>query len=520
MTRTDRIALLLSLIGVLVSYLVTMRVFEAVPHIEDEIAYVWQAEAAARGQLTVPSPPDPHSFLVPFVVDYNGLRFGKYPPGWPALLAIAVRLGLRNWLNPLLAGLGVWLTYRLGKRVLSEPVGLLAAGLTLTSPFFLMNSGSLLSHPFGLVLSAAFALSWLDAFGLIEIPKPVAHPYSLWLPTVLAGLCLGLLALSRPLTAVGVGLPFALHGLYLLARGDGSVRKRVIAVGAIAIALGALLFLWQYAVTGDPLMNPYTLWWPYDRVGFGPGIGRNPAGHNLHLAWVNTRFSLRVGWYDYFGWAHYSWIFLPLGGLALLPWRRKLPEINWSGLLVGLVFVSLVVVYLTYWIGSSLFGPRYFYEGLYSLTILSAAGIAFLAGWPTRPGERWRFYEGWMKLRPLGVTALLALLVSANLLFYTPLRLNSMHDLYGISRTQLEPFMRPEAQKLAPALVIVHVERWMPYGALLELEDPFLDTPFIFVVDRGDEPDQRVAQAYPHRTVIQYYPDDPYHFIVTSTPSP
>jgi hypothetical protein len=135
-------------------------------------------------------------------------------------------------------------------------VGLLAAGLTLTSPFFLMNSGSLLSHPFGLVLSAAFALSWLDAFGLIEIPKPVAHPYSLWLPTVLAGLCLGLLALSRPLTAVGVGLPFALHGLYLLARGDGSVRKRVIAVGAIAIALGALLFLWQYAVTGDPLMNP------------------------------------------------------------------------------------------------------------------------------------------------------------------------------------------------------------------------------------------------------------------------
>jgi hypothetical protein len=95
-----------------------------------------------------------------------------------------------------------------------------------------------------------------------------------------------------------------------------------------------------------------------------------------------------------------------------------------------------------------------------------------------------------------------------------------MHDLYGISRTQLEPFLRPEAQKLAPALVIVHVERWMPYGALLELENPFLDTPFIFVVDRGDEPDQRVAQAYPHRTVIQYYPDNPYHFIVTSTPSP
>jgi hypothetical protein len=520
MTRADRIALILSLIGVLVTYIVTMRVFEAVPHIEDEIAYVWQAQAAARGRLTVPVPPDPDSFLVPFVVDYNGQRFGKYPPGWPALLAIGVRLGLRSWVNPLLAGLGVWLTYRLGKCAFSEVVGLLAAGLTLTSPFFLMNSGSLLSHPFGLVLSAAFALAWLDAFGLMERSQPAARPYSPWLPTAVAGLCLGLLALSRPLTAVGVGLPFALHGLYLLARGDWSVRQRVIAVGAIAASMGALLLLWQYAVTGDPFLNPYTLWWPYDRVGFGPGIGRAPAGHNLYLAWINTRFSLWVGWYDYFGWAQFSWIFLPLGGLALLPWRRKLREVNWGGLLVGLVFASLVVVYLAYWIGSSLFGPRYYYEGFYSLTILSAAGIAFLAGWPTRPGESWKYYSGWMKLRPLGMTALLALLVSANLLFYAPMRLNSMVDLYGISRAQLTPFLQPEAQKLTPALVIVHVERWMPYGALLELEDPFLDTPFILVVSRGAGPDRRIAQAYPDRTIIQYYPDEPYRFYISSTVSP
>jgi hypothetical protein len=520
MTRADRIGLILSLIGVLVTYIVTMRVFEAMPHIEDEIAYVWQADAAARGRLTVPTPPEPHSFLVPFVVDYDGQRFGKYPPGWPALLAIGVRLGLRDWVNPLLAGLGVWLTYRLGKRAFSEPVGLLASGLTLTSPFFMMNSGSLLSHPFGLVLSAAFALAWLDAFGLFERPQSAPRSYSPWLPSVVAGLCLGLLALSRPLTAVGLALPFALHGLYLLVRGDWSVRKRLIAVGAIALALGALLFVWQYAVTGDPFLNPYTLWWPYDRLGFGPGIGRNPAGHSLHLAWINTRFSLWVGWFDYFGWAQYSWIFLPFGALALLPWRRKWHDINWSGLLLGSVFVSLVVVYLAYWIGSSLFGPRYYYEGLYSLTILSAAGIAFLAGWPTRPGEKWRFYQGWKKLRPLGVTAILALLVSANLLFYAPLRVNGMYDLYGISRARLEPFFQPQAQQLAPALVIVHVERWMPYGALLDLEDPFLDTPFIFIVSRGSLPDQKVAQAFPHRKVIQYYPDDPYHFIVTSTPSP
>jgi hypothetical protein len=63
-----------------------------------------------------------------------------------------------------LAGLGIWLTYRLGRRFFSPAVGLLAAGLTLSSPFFLLNSGSLLSHPLGMVLAAAFALAWLELF--------------------------------------------------------------------------------------------------------------------------------------------------------------------------------------------------------------------------------------------------------------------------------------------------------------------------------------------------------------------
>ena len=165
MNNADRIALILSLVAILVTFMIADRVYENISHIEDEIAYVWQAQTIAQGHLTLPSPPNPKNFLVPFVVDHNGQRFGKYPLGWPVLLAIGIRLGIRQLVNPLLAGLGVWLTYRLGKKVFGETVGLLAAGLTLTSPFFLMNSGTLLSHPFGLVLSAAFALAWIDSFG-------------------------------------------------------------------------------------------------------------------------------------------------------------------------------------------------------------------------------------------------------------------------------------------------------------------------------------------------------------------
>jgi len=508
MTRSDRIALILSLLAVLAGYLVHDRVFERLGHIEDEMAYVWQAQVIAGGHISVPSPPEPKSFLYPFVVDSNGQRFGKYPLGWPVVLAFGELLGIRFLVNPLLAGFGVWLTYRLGKRVFGEVVGLLAAGLTLTSPFFLMNSGSLLSHPFGLVLSTAFVLAWLDAFCETGVTRR-------WLPTIVAGSTLGMLALTRPLTAVAVGLPFVLHGVYLLVRGDGSTRRRLVGLGVIALALGSIHFLWQYAVTGDPLLNPYTLWWPYDQIGFGPGTGRGLQGHTLYQAWVNTKFSLRVGRYDLFGWGSFSWIFLPFGLLAVLRDR------NWRGLLEGSVFVSLVVVYLAYWIGSSLFGPRYFYEALYSLTTFSGAGIALLAGWPSRPGIAFPNFSGWRRARPLAVTAIVALLVSTNLLFYTPMRLGGMVGLYGVQRSHQAPFLSAEAQKYAPALIIVHTSKnWIEYGTLLELENPYLNTPFIFIVSRSPVLDASVAAKFPDRAVYHYYPyNEPYIFYTAPRPS-
>lgn len=509
MSRSDRIAVLLSLLAILAAYWVQERIFEHMAHLEDEMAYVWQAQAIAGGHLTVPSPPEPKSFLVPFVIDYQGQRFGKYPLGWPATLALGEFLGVRSLVNPLLAGFGVWLTYLLGKRLCGETVGLLAALLTLTSPFFLLNSGSLLSHPLGLVLSAMFVLAWLEAFTRMDAQHP-------WLATLAAAGSLGLLVLTRPLTAVSIALPFSLHGLYLLVRGDSNTRRRLIVLGTIVLLLSSLHFLWQYAVTGDPLLNPYTLWWPYDRIGFGPGHGHSETGHTLYQAWINTRYSVYVGRYDLFGWLNYSWIFLPFGLAALLRGR------NWRALLPISVLPSLFLLYMAYWIGSSLYGPRYYYEGLYSLTLLSAAGIAWLAGWPTQPGVPFPNYRGWRRVQPLGMTVLVALLLATNLLFYTPRRLAGMVGLYGVQRSHLAPFLTPEAQKLTPALVVVHTKsKWIEYGTLLELQNPFLDTPFIFIISRGPNIDAQVTGHFPDRKIIHYYPaDEPFTFYLAPRPKP
>ena len=195
------------------------------------------------------------------------------------MLAIAIRLGVRAWINPLLAGLGVWLTYLLGKRIFSDFVGLLAAGLTVTSPFFLMNSGSLLSHPFGLVLSSLFALGWLESFwddksdnrsmeDLARVQKTMGvHNY----------FSSGARGLDPhpPNDSPGSGStiwhPWAIPDCSAVML---KARLRLLVFGLMAILFVGLYLLWQYSLTGNALLNPYTLWWPYDKVGFGPGHGR------------------------------------------------------------------------------------------------------------------------------------------------------------------------------------------------------------------------------------------------------
>ena len=490
MSRFDRTALLLSFFAVLAAFWVSQHIFEGIPHLEDEMAYLWQARVYAQGKLSLETPPQPKSMLIPFVVDYRGRRFSKYPPGWATVLSFGVRADAAEWVNPLLAGFSVWLMYLLGKKVFDARVGLLAAFLAVCSPFFLLNAGSLLSHLWSLVLSEAFALSWLDSFAITggNLPSRARR-----LAPLTAGISLGALALSRPLTAVGVASPFFLHGLILLIRGDWLTRRRVLLIGILAAGVASLLFVWQYALTGDFFKNPYTLWWAYDKVGFGEGVGRKPGGHSLYWAMVNLHADLRVGWSDLFGWRHVSWIFLPFGIWAS---RR-----NVAARLVGGVVLGLVTVYLAYWIGARLFGPRYYFEGLYSLTLLTSAGVFWLAD--ETPRRARRFFRA-------GTAALVALLVGYTLAGYLPARLEGMKHLYGISRAQTLPFLTEEALAKTPALVVVHPQKtWTEYGGLLILEDPNLTTPFIFALSRGRAADEALREAYPSRHLYHYYADTP-----------
>lgn len=483
----------LALVAFLASVWVGDRYLERLPHIEDEFALLWEAHVMAQGEISVPSPAEADAFLVPFVVDYHGSRFAKYAPGWSAALSLGVRAGPVWLVNPLLAGLATWLVYRLGTKVSGHKVGLLAALLFLVSPTTLMLSGSLMSHMFSVVLSLAFLLAWLDLFPSSRDhsePKPTVPP---WLRFSVAGLALGLLALTRPLTAIGVGLPCLFYALVLLVRGPGTQRKRALAVAGIALATASLLPLWNAALTGNPLLNLYSLWWDYDGIGFGPGVGRGELGHTFSMAMINARYSLRSALHDVFGWPYLSWVFLPFGVWAL---RRSR-----DGLLSLATFPSLVLVHMAYWVGSWLLGPRYYYEGIPGLAITSAAGIFWLGGWLAKPVRA-------VRLRRLALTATLLILLSLNLAFYLPARLSGLRGLYGISRAAMAPV---EEFNLQSALLIVHpLESWTDYGSLLTLSPPFTESNLLVVRSRGAKGNALLQEAYPNLPAYHYYPDEPH----------
>jgi hypothetical protein len=484
--------LMLAAAGVAAAVWVSQAIYQQLPHLEDEMADLWQAHVMAGGAIALPSPPEPSSFLVPFVVDYHGLRFSKYPPGWPAALSLGVRGGVPWLVNPLLAGVALWLIFRLGWRLAGAGIGLLAELLALSSPMFLMLAGSLLPHMLSLVLTLAFTLAWLDLF--LQPQNGEARYIPAWLLVAVAGGSLGLLALTRPLTAVAIGLPAALHGLWLLWRGSRKVRRRVLACGLLAGILALGVLLWQWALTGDPFLNLYTLWWPYDRLGFGAGIGTKAAGHSLHWAYINTRFSLRAGLHDFFGWPYLSWLLLPFGIWAL---RRS--KASW---LTGVAFPSLVGVYALYWVGSWLYGPRYYFEALPALAIFSAAGLAWLAGY--LGGES---LGGWRWRRPT-TAGLLVVLLALDVCFYLPPRLGGMRGLYGVSAEAQGPL---QAKNLGLALVIVEPRHsWTEYGTLLSLTPPFAPpgAPLI-VYDRGQAQNQRLIEDFPDLPAFRYDPGPP-----------
>ena len=448
--------------------IVSTSVFERIPHIQDSIAQLFHAKILARGHLTAPAPALPQFFTQENVILKAGQWYSQYPPGHIALLALGVIAGAPWLVNPLLGAVTVLVLYLVGRELWDDRTGRLCAVLGVLSPFVLFMSSEFMNHASALLGTALFILCFARSLRLSGAGYGLA-----------AGLALGFVATTRPFSAAGVVLPFAVFAAWQLLRRP---RQLLAPMLAMVIGLGAMLALllaFNSATNGSPLVFGYNVL--YGR-GHDPGFGHSGKGepHTPLLGLVNSLDNLG-GLNQYL----FEWPFPSLLFVALLFALRR--DDRWDRLLLA-SGASLVVFHFFYWYQDLCFGPRFLYEANVTWLALSARGILAGFDWiaaepdPVVRGRRHRF-----------LVSVLATGCVFALVLRVPARVREYSDEYwGVNRSVLNAV---ERQPIREGLVFVKSN----YGAVLPANSPWLDQPLIFAVDRGNR-NQRLLELFPKST--------------------
>jgi 4-amino-4-deoxy-L-arabinose transferase-like glycosyltransferase len=378
--------------------------------------------------------------------------------------------------------LTVAVVYLIGRDLFDRQVGVIAALFLLTSPFFLISSSNFMSHAASGLWTALLIYAFLRA---------EQSDHAAWWAVVM-GICVGMLVLTRPLTALAVMTPFSVVLLVRLIHRPllvGEILMRYWPTLIVAILLALIQPLYLSLVTGSPTTNLYTLIWPYDRIGFGLGFGPMLEGHSLHQASIHMRADVAYWSSILFGLRYTSWL-LPLIGL----WfgTRDLPKGQrlWPWLMAG-IFGALVLVYLAYWVGAAAYGPRYYYEATPALAVLAAVGLRGVARWITRGADH-----------PRLLYRLLAALMAINLGLYMPEQIGRQYQLYGITRAPLDHALELSHGKRM--LVLVRGEHWIDYAALFADNSPWYDGSLVVLHDVNSAVSGAVIDLYPGREVWFY----------------
>lgn len=345
------------IIPFLATLLISYFVFDQIPHVQDSIAQVFQAKIFASGQLYAASHPFKEFFDYTHMIN-NGKWYSQYPPGHAFFLMIGVLLGIPWIINPLLGALSVLIIFFLGKEIHDKKTGQLAAVFTILSPFFLFMSSEFMAHSSAMFTIALFALFFVKAV------KEKTFVYA-----CLAGISLGLCAIIRSYTAFALCIPFLVYGMILIFKKPRQYISLFITIAFFTLIFIAFLLIYNQITNGHPFKFGYTvLYGPGHGLGFGKGTWGSP--HTFLKGLTNFWDSIKALNLHLFGWPYIS--LLPV---VILLISRKMRR--WD-FIFFFSFLSLGIAYIFYWYHDLCFGPRFLYEALPFLVILSARAILVL----------------------------------------------------------------------------------------------------------------------------------------------
>jgi hypothetical protein len=340
-------------------------ILDHTPRIQDEIAYNFQAKIFLSGRLYAPSPTPAGSFDFPHIVN-NGRWYAQYPPGFPLLMVLGLLIHAPWLINPILAGLSIFLFYFLGREMYGRRIGILAAVLGSLSIWLLVLSSSMMSHTGSMFCMTLFLLF---LFKSLNRPTPANG--------IAAGASLGMLLLVRPLDAVLLSIPFLLfYGINSL-RAFKERSRNLLGFGLAMGTFVGILFAYNTLTNGHPLKMGYMVY-----LGEGKGLGFGSMvyefyEHTAFLGFQNIAKNLAEYSKYLFGWPLTSFFAI----LALLLIRKRDGTHTLKDLLLASSFMCQVTALVFYWGAFTLLGPRLFFSTFPLMLLLSARGIHELERW-------------------------------------------------------------------------------------------------------------------------------------------
>ncbi len=476
--------------------------YRGYPHILDASAYYFQAKIFASGRLAAPVPHTLSAFQGPFMIASDGRWFAQYAPMTSLLLAVGMLLHVPWLIEPLLGAAALWGIYRIGCLLFSSFEGWLALLLAALSPFYMFLAPSYLSHIPALFFAVYFLLGLLR-FGQWQHSRDL----------LMAAACLGCLLLTRELSAAILGVVATPYVAYVhrevLRRRIAEKLPAVLAASAIFCLAVAVYLLYNWLQTGDAFTTPRILFSPGDRYGFGDDIGFY-GRHTLAAGLVNLDQLLTILMIDLYGWPFYLTLaFVPCAFLRLFQRRngRRIPTpmVKWDTLFLLLLCV-LAAAQVGYFYHGIFLGPRYLFETLPFLLLLTARGVTALAA--TLAGFAGSITH---KLSPIGrdatliliargsVGALLLALVACNLVYFMPRQLELHANFTGLPG--YKPVDTQAVYAFHPNAAVIVTADWSVYNYVLwPLNDPDLHDSTIYAYAPSTGALAHVRAIYPTRT--------------------
>lgn len=267
------------------------------------------------------------------VLTWNGVPFFEHPPLTPWLLAVGIRLlgptTLAVLLPVVLVSLGtVFITYRLGARLVDHRFGLVSASILALTPEFIRGGRNPMLEP---VLMFTVALTVLSHLASIREGRAIRG-------TLLTGLCFGSALLAKgPPALLAVATIVTLHVAAWLWPALAQFRLRpsrvALQVSAVVLIGGLLVALtdgWYLHLTGSSFVRHYLT-------------------HQLQYTVVEGRGAPRNDWTFYARVFVRDWPWWPLVLLGpLVAWRTRdetvLPAVVVGAALSGGTFLGFTLL--------------------------------------------------------------------------------------------------------------------------------------------------------------------------------